>query len=327
MYNLGLEANFLKNEAIKVQFDVYKNYTDNIYMTRENFPASAGLEASISGNVGKMESYGFDGSIDGQYFFSSDLWIQGRVNMTYATNKLIELDEKDYPDTYLKRKGYNNSQRWGLIAERLFVDEAEILNSPHQDFGEYQAGDIKYKDVNGDGVVNSNDRVAIGYPGTPEIQYGFGLSGGWKNWELSFYANGNARTSIFINPGAGDGGIAPFVGYRNALPLIAEDHWSETNPNPHAFWPRLSTTTINNNFQQSTWWVRNGGFLRVSQIEFGYNFANLTKINLRNLKLYGRVDKPFVFSAFKLWDPEMGGAGLNYPPNRTFSIGLKFDFN
>jgi TonB-linked SusC/RagA family outer membrane protein len=330
MYNLGVEANFLKNEAIKVQFDVYKNYTDNIYMTRENFPASAGLEASISGNVGKMESYGFDGSVDGQYFFSSDAWIQGRVNFTYATNKLVELDEKDYPDTYLKRKGYNNSQRWGLIAERLFVDEAEILNSPHQDFGEYQAGDIKYKDVNGDGVVNDNDRVAIGYPATPEVQYGFGLSGGWKNWELSFYANGNARTSIFIDPGVGDydnPGIAPFISYRNALPLIAEDHWSETNPNPHAFWPRLSTTLLNNNLQQSTWWVRNGGFLRVSQIEFGYNFPNLTKLHLRNLKLYGRVDKPFVFSSFKLWDPEMGGAGLKYPPNRQFSVGLKFDFN
>jgi TonB-linked SusC/RagA family outer membrane protein len=334
-YNLGMEMSLLKNEAIKFQVDVFKKYTDNIYMVRENFPQSSGLEASISGNVGKMEAHGLDASLDGQYFFNKDVWMQWRSNFTFSTNELVELDEKNYPDEYLKRKGHNSNQQWGLIAERLFVDEAEIANSPRQDFGEYMAGDIKYKDVNGDGVVNDNDRVAMGYPTVPEIQYGFGPSIGWKNWDISFFFQGNARVSMFIDPTTGDSdhpgeGIAPFINYRNALPIIANNYWSETNPNPHAFWPRLSTEQIVNNTQQSSWWLRDASFMRLKNVELGYNVSNipyLTKQNLRNIRLYVTVENAFVLSSFKLWDPEMGRYGLRYPPNRRFNIGVKFDFN
>jgi TonB-linked SusC/RagA family outer membrane protein len=332
-YNIGLELNLLKDEAIKFQIDAFKKYTDNIYMERQNFPASAGLEAAISGNVGKMEAQGIDASLDAQYSFNKDAWIQWRSNFTYSINKLVELDEKNYPDEYLKRIGYSWNQEWGLIAERLFVDEAEIANSPHQDFGEYQAGDIKYKDVNGDGVVNNNDRVAMGHPTVPEIQYGFGPSIGWKNWDLSFFFQGNARVSMFIDPTIGrdvnhEGeGIAPFVNYRNALPVIAENYWSETNPNPHAFWPRLSTNEILNNVQKSSWWLRDASFMRLKTIELGYNLPNMAKFNLRNLRFYVTAENLFVISAFKLWDPEMGRYGLRYPPNKRFNIGIKFDFN
>jgi TonB-linked SusC/RagA family outer membrane protein len=332
-YNLGLELSFLKNEAIKFQGDIFKKYTNNIYMTRQNFPASTGLEASISGNVGKMEAQGVDMSLDAEYSFNPQTWIQWRSNFTYATNKLVELDEKNYPDEYLKRKGHNWDQWWGLIAERLFVDEAEIANSPRQDFGPYMAGDIKYKDVNGDGVVNSNDAVPMGYPTKPEIQYGFGPSMGWKNWDLSFFFQGSARVSMFINPtssyDSGDNsvGIAPFVAYRNALPIIAENYWSETNPNPHAFWPRLSTTDILNNSMTSSWWLRDVSFMRLKTIELGYNLRNLEKFNIRNFRFYFTAENLFVLSGFNLWDPEMGRNGLKYPLNRRFNIGVKFDFN
>jgi TonB-linked SusC/RagA family outer membrane protein len=327
-YNLGLELSLLKNEAIKLQVDVFKNYTDNIYMVRQNFPSSSGLEAPISGNVGKMEAQGFDVSLEGEWSFNRDTWIKGMANLTYASNKLVELDEKNYPDEYLKRKGYNWDQWWGLIAERLFVDEAEIANSPRQDFGTYMAGDIKYKDVNGDGVVNDNDRVAMGYPTKPEAQYGFGLSGGWKNWDMSFFFQGNARVSLFIDPSVGEysEGIAPFIMNRNALPLIAEDHWSETNPDPHAFWPRLSTTVLLNNVLTSSWWMRDASFMRMKTMELGYNIKNLKQFNLNNLRVYLTAENLFVISGFKLWDPEMGRNGFKYPPNRRFNIGIKFDF-
>ncbi|GHT67930.1 SusC/RagA family TonB-linked outer membrane protein [Bacteroidia bacterium] len=326
-YNAGMELSFLKDEAIKFQADVFKNYTDNIYMERQNFPSSAGLEAAISGNVGKMEANGVDLSLDGQWIFNRDTWIQGRANYTYATNKLVELDEKNYPDEYRKRKGHNWDQQWGLIAERLFVDEAEIANSPHQDFGPYMAGDIKYKDVNGDGVINENDQVPMGYPTKPEIQYGYGLSGGWKNWDLSFFFQGNARVSLFINPSDSPEGIAPFIAYRNALPLIADDYWSETNPDPHAFWPRLSTNVVANNTQRSSWWMRDASFMRLKTVELGYNIRNLKQFKLSNLRFYVTAENVFAITGFNLWDPEMGGDGLKYPPNRRFSVGLKFDFN
>jgi TonB-linked SusC/RagA family outer membrane protein len=323
-YNYGIELSLFKDEALKIQFDYFEEDRNKIYLTRQNFPKSAGLEATISGNVGRVSSHGVDGSIDYQHFFNKDLWIQGRGNFTYATNRYVELDEKDYPDEYLKRKGHNVNQQWGLIAERLFVDEHEIVNSPKQFAGEYMAGDIKYKDVNGDGVVNGNDEVPMGFPTVPEIQYGFGMSVGYKNFDFSFFFQGNARVSFFIN--SGDDGIAPFVNQRNALPIIANDYWSETDPDPHAFWPRLSTTTLDNNTKQSSWWLRDASFLRLKTLEIGYNLPGFDKIGLKTSRIYFSSENLFVMSAFKLWDPEMGSNGLGYPPNKRFNIGIQLSF-
>lgn len=329
--NFGVELGFL-DDALKIQGDLFKDVRDQIYLQRQNFPATAGLEAPISGNVGKVDSWGIEGSIDYQYISQKNWWMTGRANFTYATNKYVELDEKDYADEYLKRQGHSIHQWWGLIAERLFVDEAEIANSPKQDFGKYQAGDIKYKDVNNDGVVNDNDQVPIGLPTVPEIQYGFGLSGGHKNFDLSFFFQGNGRVALFIDPGVGNNdnpGIAPFVNRRNALKMIAADYWSETNPNVHAFWPRLSVEPLENNTRTSTWWLRNGAFLRLKTVEAGYNIpdnSTFKKIGLKNTRVYFSGSNLFVLSKFKLWDPEMGRGGLGYPPNRRLNIGLQLSF-
>ena len=325
--NVGVELGFL-NESLRLQADVFTDTREQIYLQRQNFPSTAGLEAAISGNVGKVESWGYEGSLDYQYSSPNDWWLTSRVNFTFATNKFVELDERDYADEYLKRVGHPIHQQWGLIAERLFVDEDEIANSPHQDFGTYQAGDIKYKDINGDGVINSNDRVPLGYPTIPEIQYGFGLSGGLRDFDFSFFFQGNARVSIFINPGTDDNGIAPFASRRNALTIIAEDYWSETNPNVFAFWPRLSTEPLPNNSQMSTWWMRNGAFLRLKTVELGYNLPQGTfnRIGMRGSRIYASAQNLFVISPFKLWDPEMGSGGLGYPPNKRFNVGVQMSF-
>ena len=331
-WNLGLEMNFM-NESLKFTGDFFKDVRSKIYMNRENFPASAGLEASVSGNVGKVSSQGFDGSIDYQKFFGADLWISGRANFTYAVNKLLELDERDYPDTYLKRQGQNINQQWGLLAERLFVDEYEIQNSPKQDFGEYMAGDIKYKDINGDGIINDNDRISMGYPTVPEIQYGFGMSMGYKSFDFSFFFQGNRNVSFFINatdesnPSNGSYGIAPFAFRRNALSIIADDYWSETNPNIHAFWPRLSTEPLANNTRQSSWWLRDGSFLRMKSLEIGFSPKTLKRIGINpGSRIYFSTENLFVLSPFKLWDPEVGRNGLGYPPNRRFNVGIQLTY-
>lgn len=327
-WNFGTDIG-LFNEALRIQADFYTDTRSNIYMVRENFPATAGLEAAISGNVGKVESKGFEASADYQHSFSKDFWLSGRINYTYATNKYLELDEKDYPDAYLKRLGHNINQQWGLVAERLFVDEKEIENSPVQDFGRYMAGDIKYKDINGDGVINGNDRVPMGFPTVPEVQYGFGLSAGYKAFDFSFFFQGNARVSFFINAGVGGGaenneGIAPFANRRNALAIIAKDHWSETNPNVHAFWPRLSTNPLDNNIQQSSWWLRDGSFLRLKSLEAGYSPGWAKRLGLKQgSRIYVSTVNLFVFSPFKLWDPEMGRTGLGYPPNKRYNVGIQ----
>ncbi|MDR0386338.1 MAG: TonB-dependent receptor [Prevotellaceae bacterium] len=323
-YNMGMELSLLKNEAIRFQIDFFKDYRSKIYMLRENYPATAGFESDIRGNVGQVSSRGIDGSIDVRHFFSRDLWITGRANFTYATNRYEEMDEPNYPDEYRKHVGQPVKQTWGLVAERLFVDEQEIINSPIQDFKGtfYQAGDIKYLDVNDDGKVNENDIIPIGYPTSPEIQYGFGLSAGYKKFDFSFFFQGNSRVSFFIAPND----IAPFHNRRNAPAVVARDSWSETNPDVHAFWPRLSTEKIENNIQSSTWWLREGGFLRLKLIEGGYNLPNLRKLFIKGSRLYFSIENLFYISKFKLWDPEVGGNGLGYPLNRRFNIGIQVSF-
>jgi hypothetical protein len=254
--------------------------------------------------------------------FGNTGWLMGRFNFTYAKNKIIAQDEEQFRDRYLSAIGQSTNILRGLVAERLFIDEYETENSPRQDWGFYEAGDIKYKDINGDGRINSNDMIPMGYPNSPEIQYGFGLSGGLRNFDISFFFQGNSRVSFFIDPE----GIAPLINHRNALKIVADDYWTETDPNVHAFWPRLSVTTLDNNKQKSSWWLRNGSFIRLKSIEFGYNIKKIDRLLLQSGRIYCSVENVFYLSSFKLWDPEMGASGRGYPPNRRFNIGLLLQF-
>ncbi|GAP72192.1 TonB-dependent receptor [Candidatus Symbiothrix dinenymphae] len=342
-FNIGLEVALFKGGPLKLQVDAFKDNRSNIYMERSNIPSSAGIQSvdGIFGNVGKMESQGIDASLDYQKFFTKDFWLTGRANLTYAVSKFTEYDEPDYPDEYLNKRGRSATVKWGYVAERLFVDDLEVAKSPNQlSLGSQpQAGDIKYKDVNGDGVINMNDRISMGFPETPEMQYGFGLSGGYKNFDASFFFQGNARVSFFIDPkgdydtdnnlanGFEGHGIAPFQNRRNALAMVTRGAWTETKPDAHAFWPRLSTTEVANNTVQSSWWLRDGSFLRLKTVEAGYSFSNgIKKIGLENIRLYFSAENLFVISPFKQWDPEMGGNGMGYPLNRRFNVGLQLSF-
>jgi hypothetical protein len=162
----------------------------------------------------------------------------------------------------------------------------------------------------------------MGFPTVPEIQYGFGLSTGYKDFDFSFFFQGNARVSFFIDAN----GIAPFANRRNALQIVADDYWKETDPNVLAFWPRLSASPTANNTQQSSWWLRDGKFLRLKTIEAGYNLPAVNKFGVKNTRIYLSAENLLAISAFKMWDPEMGANGLAYPINRRFNIGLQINF-
>lgn len=320
--NAGIEIGLFKDEAVRIQTDIFQDIRNNVYMAWADLPATAGFSASISGNIGKVKSQGIDGSIDINHFFNPDFWVSGRANFTFAVNEYLELSEPNYTDTYRSKVGRNINQQWGYVAERLFVDDAEIDNSPNQSFGTYMPGDIKYKDINNDGKIDAGDQIPIGYPSVPELQYGFGLSTGYKKFDLSFFFQGNARVSFFINPSS----IAPFENRRNALQIVADDYWTETDPDINSFWPRLSTTPLDNNVQRSTWWLRDGKFLRLKSLEIGYSIPAINKIGLKGSRVYMSGENLFVISPFKMWDPEMGGNGLGYPINMRFNIGIQLSF-
>ncbi|MGL4292752.1 MAG: TonB-dependent receptor [Bacteroidales bacterium] len=320
--NLGFEANILR--AIEVNFDLFKERRENIYQRREYLPASMGLSAVISGNTGIVESKGMDWSIDVNHSFNKDFWVSARVNFTYATNKIIKMDEKVFKYDYLYRKGHSVDQQWGWVAERLFIDDEEVANSPVQTMGSYGAGDIKYKDINDDGVIDDNDRIPIGTPSKPEIIYGFGPSVGFKGFDFSFFMQGSGRSSFFVQPAK----IAPFVKNHNVLKEIADNHWTPKNSNVNAFWPKLSLTEKENNTRNSTWWLRDQKFLRLKSVELGYSFQRpvLSKLYLSQLRVYVSGTNLLTFSDFDLWDPEMGGDGLKYPLQKVYNVGIQIGF-
>ena len=328
-YNGGLELGLFKNESVKIQVDGFFEKRVNIYEQRRNYPKSSGLEVDVYANSGHVNSKGIDGSIDVQHQFRKDVWLQGRGNFTYAVSKIMARDEPNYRDRYRSQIGHSTTQRWGLVAERLFVDTEEINNSPKQYDGNYSFGDIKYKDINNDGVINDEDQVPMGFSTSPEIQYGFGLSAGYKKFDFSFFFQGNALISFFIDAGASTdntNGIAPFWDRRNALKIVGDNYWSETNPDVHAFWPRLSTNRIDNNSKTSSWWLRNGAFMRLKNVEVGYNIGSVQKIYLSNARVYFSGENLLLFSKFKLWDPEQRSNGLGYPLNRRYNLGLLLSF-
>jgi len=326
--NLGIDLGIAN--SVDIVLDVFKQKRSQILQRIQSIDNASGLAVSPYANSGEAEVKGIDLSVAYHKNFTKNFWTNTRGTFTFSSSKQVKVDEIAYGSSlsHLSRVGYPINQGFGYIAERLFIDDAEVANSPIQqvDPGNrvpVRAGDIKYRDINNDGRINSDDKVAIGYPNQPQIIYGFGSTLGYKKFDFNFYFQGSARSSFFIDPGA----IQPFVqsaGYQSGLlQTIADDHWSETNRNVYAFWPRLSAEYNANNNQPSTWWLRNGSFLRLKQVDMGYSFTNLKKIAVKNARLYFSATNLFVMSKFKIWDVEMGGNGLGYPIQSIYSLGLQ----
>lgn len=323
--NLAAELSVLKD--FNIVAEIYKEHRYNILQQRANIPSSMGLEAPISANIGEADSRGLDLSIDFNHYINNEFWVSGRGNLTISSNKYTVYEEPEYNESWRYLVGRPVNQTYGYIAERLFVDDKEVANSPEQNFGglPVMGGDIKYRDVNKDGVIDNKDRVPIGLPTVPQIVYGFGIStGGFKGFDLSAFFQGLARESFFIDPQA----TAPFVNNTQLLKAYADSHWSEDNQDLMAIWPRLSAVQVNNNVQQSTWWMRDGSFLRLKSLELGYTVPGklINKAHLKSIRIYGSGLNLFTWSSFKLWDPEMAGNGFAYPIQRVFNLGIDINF-
>ena len=332
MLNLGIELGI--NNNLDFQADYFTEYRTNILMDRAQIPASMGLQAPIRANVGEASSEGFEFTLDYKNSLTNDLFVGLRANFSYADSKFEVYEELDYVTAGLpwrSRVGLNLSQPYGYIAERLFIDEADIANSPLQTFGEYMPGDIKYKDINNDGLIDINDEVPIGYPTTPKIIYGFGLSSSYKNLDFSFFFQGSAQSSFFIDAYNSSPFIDTYggaIGNNALLTAWANDHWSEDDRNLYAAWPRLSDQLIDNNNRNSTWWLRDGTFLRLKSVELGYTIKNdfISKLKITNVRIYFTGTNLLTFSKFKMWDVEMGGNGLGYPIQLGINFGVNLNF-
>ncbi|WP_292265111.1 SusC/RagA family TonB-linked outer membrane protein [Butyricimonas sp.] len=333
--NLGLESK-LFGGIFEFTLDAFQEVRHNILSYRTVIPASMGLEEIPLDNVGKARTRGMEFSGKIQHAFSNDTWIILNGTLTYSQSKYLELEEATDKPKWQRRVGNEISQQVGYIAEGLFRDEAEIANSPRQG-GDVMPGDIRYRDLNNDGVIDVEDATYIGFPETPRLIYGFQGFINYKNWEFNFAFQGSGKRGFFINPQQ----ISPFVENNAMLKAIYDDHWTEDNMQNKPFWPRLSTHNVidhnpqedwynknNAEIRKSTYFMRECAFLRCTSLELAYNMprALVDRWKLQGLKFFVRANNPFMISNFDLWDVELGENGFNYPIQKTYSIGLNLSF-
>ncbi|MDR1524369.1 MAG: TonB-dependent receptor [Tannerella sp.] len=323
--NIGFQSEFLDGK-LSLEVDYFHEKRTDILVQRNSLPGVVGIVSNPYANLGEMQNQGFDGTLEFKQQFG-DVYVHLYGNTTFTKNKVLFQDEPDWKYTYQNRTGKRFEQQFGLIALGYFESKEEIAASPKQTFGQVRPGDIKYLDVNGDGVIDSYDEVAIGYSNIPELMYGFGFQVAYKGFDLAMFFRGQGRVSYML----GGEGFIPFKegGDRGNLFEEALDRWTEDNPNQDAFYPRLSIGNTENNYRNSTKWQYDGSFLRLADMEVGYNFPGklLAPLHIKGLRLYFHGSNLALFSKFKMWDPELGkGRGDAYPLQRKMNFGVRVNF-
>ena len=346
--DLGIDLK-LFNDDLSIVFDLFKERRENILLKREHsIPSFLGYNTSAPyGNIGIIENKGFDGTIEYNKRINKDWVIALRGNVTFNKDKWIqgELPEQKYE--WMNQYGRNINGAKGYVAEGLFT-QAEIddmarwesLSAANKaitpkpfasQFGTVKAGDIKYKDLNNDGQIDAYDQTYISRGDVPTTVYGFGFTVGWKDLSVGMMFQGVAGAERVLNGSS----INPFNGGGGSGNLYSniDDRWTEENPDQNAFYPRLSygseTTSSINNFQKSTWWVRNMNFLRLKTLQLSYNLPKpwVNKVHLKNAAVYVMGTNLFTLSRFKLWDPELNtDNGASYPNTTSYSVGINFTF-
>lgn len=333
--DIGIDLALFANR-FTMTVDYFNENRTGIYMARNYLPTIVGLESTPKANVGTVHSEGFDGNFAyDQQLGQVHLTVRG--NMTYSKSLIGDYDEENSVYPYQNQHGYRVGQVRGLIAEGLFKDYDDIRNSPKQEFGVVQPGDIKYKDVNGDGVVNGGDVCAIGATSTPNLIYGLGTSVQWKNFDFNLHFQGAGKSTFLIYGKC----VYAFSEnqWGNIFKGMLDDRWvdAETatqlgiaaNEDVNASYPRLSYGGNANNYQASTYWLRDGRYLRLKNLDFGYTLPKtlVNQMHINSLRFYVSGTNLLLLSKkFDTWDPEsLQPRGEDYPITKAVTVGLQIN--
>lgn len=318
--NLGLDLQLFR--SLDLTLDFFRENRRDIFQQKGTIPTYMGTASTkVYGNLAAMRNQGFEVAASYNKQFNKDWFVSFKGTFTYAHNEITKYDESPkYP--WQSKIGVSANMNGILISDGLFMDEADIARHPQQIGSVVVPGDIKYVNISrdwygyNDNLTDKDDWVWAKHPSVPEIVYGFGPSIKWKNLDFSFFFQGVARTSFMVKDfhPFGDGSL------RNVLQWVADDRWSPDNQRVDAAYPRLSRKSNANNTQISSYWERNGAFLKLKNAEIGYTY--------KNMRLYMSGSNLLTFAPFKLWDPEQGGgSGLSYPTQRVFNIGFQMTIN
>lgn len=330
-YNLGLELNLF--DALKTTTEVFYEMRDNIFL-QPQISEVAGLQNAAYANMGKMNNKGFEVTLEYNKVFSNEFFLTARANYTFARNKYID-DGKVYKNPWQDVRGTRYGER--LLYDAMHLFSQEELDSMPDDYRQFsltkdqlRAGDIRYRDVNDDGKITEDDRIWTTSPANPESVLGIGASLAWKGLDFSFLMQGAFGATAYLTSGWY---FQPFQAERdpkymgNLITKFA-DRWTEDNPNPNAFSPRLYMGNNVNNYVSSTWWTRNANYLRLKNVEVGYTIPRQKFNNTRvdNLRFYVSAVNLYTFSKFakEFWDPEVGAD--SYPIQATVYLGLNLTF-
>ena len=348
--DIGLELGLFKKLNIVV--DVYQDQRKDILIARQSISSIAGFSGynytagtantAVYANLGAMNNKGIDGSVEYNSRLGRGITLRLYGNFTYARNKILFEDEpvKKYP--WMRATGTKFGEYYGYTSLGLFKDQQDVNSSPVQTLNTtVYPGDVKFKDLNGDGTVDAYDEKYLGKSNFPDWSYGAGFSLGYKKFDLSALFQGVTGVGIMANgtsiavsgAGAAGVGVIPFAGIgqypANVLSNVV-NRWTVANPSQHVDYPRLSVgaTTTSNNYINSTWWLKDGSFVRVKQASLGYTYstAALKKAGIGNFYFYVAGTNLLTFSKFKLWDPELNSAGAGYPPVKTVVVGVRAQF-
>ena len=352
--NIGIEGRFFRDK-ISFVIDFFNDQRNGIFQPRQQVPDYVGLIRMPYGNVGRMRSYGADGNASFIHEINKDLSFVVRGNFTYSDNEIQNWEQANMEHAYLEFTGFPYNSHRGFQAHGLFKDEDDIRRSPDQSsFGAVMPGDIKYKDVNGDGKITDADRVPLSRSTMPTLMYGFGGEFRYKNLTFGVLFRGVGKTD-FYHVGQSvshtiDGsrrryengmGYVPFYdGVSGNVLTIANDPRNRWIPmeyaeahgidpslaeNPNARFPRLQYGKNVNNAQLSDFWKGDARYLRLQELTISYNITNqwLRRANITSVDVQFIGSNIHVWDKVKIFDPEQAQLnGRVYPIPAVYSIQL-----
>ncbi|WP_420601078.1 TonB-dependent receptor [Flagellimonas sp.] len=319
--NIGFNLEVFESK-LAVEFDYFSKTTEDI-LTPPTRIVPGFVGASLPNeNLGIVDNKGFEIAIDYKNTIGDDFFYWVKANYTDAQNKRVEIGEPEDVADNLRVTGTQIGTRFGLIADGLFQSQAEIdAHADQSGFGALAPGDIRYKDVNEDGVINNDDRANIGVVSDPNAIFGFSFGASYKGFDMSAQFQGAHDFNVYLSEEA----AFPFFNGGKVLEQHL-DRWTPDNPN--ARFPRTLTEDTNNRVV-SSFWVQNANYLRLKNVEIGYNFPSdlISTLKLDQLRLYVSGLNLYTWTDIVNFDPEApSGRGAFYPQTKSYTLGLSVSF-
>ena len=332
--NYGIDLGLLGGDLF-IYFDYFKEHRNDILTVRQTVPDFIAVSLPVV-NIGEVENEGFELSIKlKQKIANFSYWI--RPNISYAVNKIVYMDEVDPNEPYLARTGYPVNQPFGYLYDGFFSDAdfvddgsgtGNVMLNPELPDPMYDAkpGDVKYKDLNDDGFIDDDDQQAIGFPNYPQYSFGTNLGFSWKFIDFNMTWAGALNTSRLLDETYRIA-FGP-TGNRSLLQYMADERWTPETA-ASATYPRMTLTGIVNNSKDSDLWLRDASYIRLKNIELGFNLrsAMLKQYGVKSLRIYFNGYNLLTFDRLKITDPESRtGSDSMYPVMKIFNAGVKINF-